>query len=458
MSQNSRERTGKVIALRDRAGTAGERAAAAAAVLDRLAVKPAGGGLKPADAPLSDGMVKKLSEPVKGSKIHYDPVLPGFGIRVTAAGARSFVLNYRTASGRERRITIGAFPNWTVGAARTEARRLKRMIDEGGDPLGDVEAEREAPTVNELADRFETEHLTRRRPGTASDYRSMLVKYIRPALGRLKVADIVFADIDRLHHRITGAGHPRRANTVVAVLSKMLSLAIRWDMRADNPCRGIERNGEVKRKRYLSGDELARLTKALTTYPEKQSADVVRVLLLTGARRGEVLGMRWADVDLTAGIWSKPGSTTKQKADHVVPLSVPAQQLLAEIRKRQTAKRQQLPEHVFPGAGESGHVVEIKRAWRTLCKHADIAGLRIHDLRHSFASQLASGGASLPLIGALLGHSSPATTARYSHLFQDPQRAAVEKVAAIVTAAENGGAGGPVVTKSGKGRGPARRG
>jgi integrase len=429
MSQNSRERMGKVVALRDRAANSGAA---------DLGDKPAGGWLKPTNAALSDSIIKKLPEPEKGSKIHYDPALPGFGIRVTAAGARSFVLNYRTTSGRERRITIGGFPNWTVGGARTEARRLRRMIDEGGDPLGDVEAEREAPTVNALADRFETEHLTRRRPGTAADYRGMLFKYIRPALGRLKVADVSFADIDRLHHRITGAGHPRRANTVVAVLSKMFSLAVRWGMRDANPCRGIERNSEVKRKRYLTGDELARLTKALAVHPDKQSADVIRMLLLTGARRGEVLGMRWAEVDLAAGIWSKAGSTTKQKSDHVVPLSVPAQQLLTEIRERQTAKRQQLPEHVFPGGGKSGHVVEIKRAWRTLCKRADITGLRIHDLRHSFASQLASGGASLPLIGALLGHSSATTTARYAHLFQDPQRAAVEKVAAIVSAAENG--------------------
>jgi integrase len=353
------------------------------------AVRRIPGATKLTGEALRDSIVKGLPEPEKGSKVHYDPALPGFGIRITAAGARSFVLNYRTTSGRERRITIGGFPSWNTASARKEARRLKRTIDEGGDPLGDVQAERQSPTVNELADRFETEHLTRRRPGTATDYRAMLLKYIRPGLGHLKVADVVFADIDRLHHRVTAAGHPRRANTVVAVLSKMFSLAARWGMRDTNPCRGIERNSEVKRKRYISGDELARLTKALAAHPDKQSADVIRVLLLTGARRGEVLGMRWADVDLAAGIWSKPGSTTKQKSDHVVPLSAPAQQLLSEIRQRQTAKRQQLPEHVFPGAGESGHVVEIKRAWRTLCKRADITGLRIHDLRHSFASQLA---------------------------------------------------------------------
>src|SRR5262249_30844504 len=139
--------------------------------------------------------------------------------------------------------------------------------------------------------------------------------------------------------------------------------------------------------------------------------------------------------DLSAGIWTKPGSTTKQKTDHVTPLSAPARQLLSEIYERQSANGALGP-WVFPSRANSrGHVVQITKAWRAICKRAGIEGLRVHDLRHSFASHLASGGASLPLIGALLGHSNPATTARYSHLFQDPQRAAVEKVGAVIAAA-----------------------
>jgi integrase len=162
-------------------------------------------------------------------------------------------------------------------------------------------------------------------------------------------------------------------------------------------------------------------------------------LLLTGARRGEVLGMRWAELDLTQSKWTKPGSTTKQKTEHEVPLSEPAAQLLSEIREAQTRKGKVLGEYVFPGNGDAKHIVSVKRAWKTICKAAGISGLRIHDLRHSFASQLASGGASLPLIGALLGHSNPATTFRYSHLFSDPQRAAVEQVGALITAAAQSG-------------------
>jgi integrase len=386
---------------------------------------------------LTDARVKRLPLPAAGARITYCPELPGFGIRVTAAGSRSFILNYRTRSGRERRFTIGEANSWATTAARDKAKELKRLIDDGGDPLAEIEAERAAPTVADLIDRFEKEHLPRKRPGTAADYKSMLDKYVRPFFGaHTKVADVTLDDhIDPLHRRISKAGHLRRANTVVAVLSKMFSLAQRWGMRDTNPCKGIERNPENKRKRYLNGDELARLLEALSKHPDRRTADVVRLLLLTGARRGEVLGMRWADLDLTAGKWVKPGSTTKQKTEHEVPLSQAALQLLAEIRQAQSAKGKVLGEYVFPGNGDSGHVVAVKRGWASVCKAAGISNLHVHDLRHSFASQLASGGASLPLIGALLGHSNPATTHRYAHLFSDPQRAAVEQVGAVITAA-----------------------
>ena len=397
---------------------------------------------------LTDPVIRGLPRPDKGNRIAYDNVVKGFGCRVTAAGARSFVLNYLTKSGRERRITIGGCSDWSATDARREAKRLRHLVDQGGDPLADLEAEREAPTMAELCDRFEAEHLPRKRRGTAEDYRRMLRVWVRPHFGEhVKVRDVVFSEIDRLHRRITNAGFNYRANRVVAVVSKMFALAIRWNMRADNPCRGIERNIEHSRRRYLSSDELTRLTMALAEHPDRQAADVIRLLLLTGARRGEVLAARWADIDLTAGIWSKPPSSTKQKEHHQAPLSAPARQLLSEIRERHTGKRHPLGEYVFAGGGSTGHVVEVKRAWRQLCKAAGITGLRIHDLRHSFASQLASGGASLPLIGALLGHSNPATTQRYAHLFDDPQRAAVERVGAVIAAAGKSEAAEPMPIK-----------
>ena len=147
--------------------------------------------------------------------------------------------------------------------------------------------------------------------------------------------------------------------------------------------------------------------------------------------------MEWGALDLSAGIWTKLGSTTKQKTDHVVPLSAPARLLLSEMQDEyiRLHPRKSLPQYVFPSSSSTGHLAKVQQSWASICKAAGITGLRIHDLRHSFASQLASGGASLPLIGALLGHSNPVTTHRYAHLFDDPQRAAVERVGAVITAA-----------------------
>jgi integrase len=226
-------------------------------------------------------------------------------------------------------------------------------------------------------------------------------------------------------------------------VSKMFALSSRWGMRADNPAKGIERNHEERRYRYLTGDELRRLTEALAACPSQQAANAVRLLLLTGARRGEVLGATWDQFDLEAGIWIKPSSHTKQKREHRVPLSAPARQLLADIRaaaqQRADEKSWGLSPFVFSARTGEGHMVEIKTAWAGLCKAAKLDGVRLHDLRHTYASVLASAGLSLPVIGALLGHTQPGTTARYTHLFDDPLRAATERVGAIITGAEKPG-------------------
>jgi len=422
-------RATKVRALVKRAGTPGEQVAAEAALV-RLG--------KPLEQPPNQGanldakLIKGLPPPARGNRITFDNDVAGFGIRVTAAGTKSFIFNYRVkGTGQQRRVTIGGFPNWTTGAARAKAKDLRKRVDDGGDPRGEFEELREAPTVDSLCDRFVREHLPKRRAGTARNYVGLLDLHIRPFFGKhTKVADVKYADIDKLHTKVTQAGSSYAANRAVAVLSRMFSLAIRWGLRSDNPARGIERNPESKRKRYLKGDELARLTAELAKHANRQFANIICVLILTGARKGEVLSMRFDNLDLDRGTWSKPGSTTKQKSDHVVPLSASVVQLLNGIETR--------GEYVFPSVGKTGHVTDIQRPWNSLCRVAGITELRIHDLRHSFASQLVNSGASLPLIGALLGHSNPTTTARYSHLFDDPQRAAVERISELVGDASNG--------------------
>ncbi len=424
-------RATKIAALVERPGTPGEQEAATAA-LERV------NGTAVADRPapnvrhLEDDIVKRLPVPARGYEITWDDKVAGFGIRITAKDYRAFVFNYRTKiSGQQRSITIGKFGDWSTAPARKEAKRLRREVDGGADPRGASLELREAPTVSDLADRFETEHLPRKRASTADSYERALRLHIRPHFGQFtKVADVSFDDIDKLHQKVTAAGHPSEANRVVAVCSKMFSCAIRWKMRtvaAGNPAKGIERNPENKRTRYMTLDELRRLLDALATHSsDQQFADIVRLLIATGARsKSEVFAMRWADIDLAAGTWDKPGATTKQRTVHHAKLSTSALAVLVEIHTHNE-------EFVFPSDSEVGHVTTIKKGWASLCKAAGITGLRIHDVRHSFASFLVSGGASLELIGALLGHTSPTTTARYAHLFDDPQRAAVEKVGAIV--------------------------
>jgi integrase len=375
---------------------------------------------------LNDRLAKTLAPPAKGKTIHWDDLVKGFGLRITSGGAKAFILNYRNADGSDRQCTIGSFPDWNVGAAREQAKRLKRDIDGGADPVSEQRSARNAETFNDLLDRFEAEYLPRKRASTQRTYKNQIKSVIRPKLGRLKVAAVTFTDIDRLHRDLSDT--PYRANRIVALVSRIFSLAIKWQMRSDNPCKGIERNDEEARQRYLSMDELVRLSAALDEFHDQQTANIIRLLLLSGARVGEVVKARWADIDLNEGRWTKPSAHTKQRKVHVLPLSAAAVQLLQEIRE-------DVPKTVpwvFPAAG-GGHRSVIKAAWATICETAKIENARVHDLRHTHASVLINKGYSLPIIGKLLGHTVPSTTARYAHLSDDPLRRAVEDAAATIT-------------------------
>jgi integrase len=380
---------------------------------------------------LSDKTAKALTPPITGNRLHRDSELPGFALRVTAAGAKAFVLNYRI-HGLERRLTIGAFPTWSVTAARDRARELRREVDQGRDPLDERKAAREAPSVRDLWLEYDAKHLPTKRARSAADDRSMWHTYILPALGPRKVADVTHADVDALHAGI-GAVKPVRANRVIEVLRKAMNLAIRWGWRTDNPCVGVQRNTEEKRERFLTRAEVVRLDQALNEHKERSSCDAIRMLAWTGARKSEVLKATWDMFDLDVGEWVKPASTTKQKKLHRVPISSEVVDLLKAIKAERRDEVYVFPGHPrnVPGADLEPVVrplADIKRTWAAVCAAAGIKGARIHDLRHTFASIVISEKNPLPVVGALLGHTQAQTTQRYAHLYDDPLRQAVGAV------------------------------
>jgi integrase len=393
---------------------------------------------------ITDQFVKQAAPEGRAAPIFMDAEVIGFGVQIRPSGRRSFTLDY-SFERRRRRMFIGDYPDWTVTAAREEAKRLKREIDRGVDPLALREERFEAPTVDELVARYLAEHVVRLTKDSAADVNRMMQVHVIPAWGRRKAADITTADVDRLLAQIaTGRARPHkaktkqkrskaltgarptpvRANRVGAAIRKMFNLAIRWKVRPDNPAAAFIRNPEHPRERFLDHKEIERLSNVLAQHDNQRFSHIVRLLLLTGARRGEVLNARWEQFDLESGVWTKPAATTKQRRLHRAPLSGAAVQLLKSVRAGTPAD---CP-WVFPGDVEGKPVHEIKRFWDDVRIKADLPGLRIHDLRHTFASLLVSGGMSLPMIGKLLGHTQVQTTQRYAHLFDDPLRAGLEQV------------------------------
>ncbi len=375
---------------------------------------------------LTDKLVKAIEAPASGNRIVYDGETKGFGLRVTPAGAKAWVLNYR-AAGRERRLTIGAFPDWLTGAARERAKELKRQVDIGEDPMGERHRERAAPTVADLADCYIEEHGPRKRARSLAEDKALLRQIVLPRLGKKKVDAVCRADVSAMHREVSATA-PVRANRALALVSKMMSLSIEWEIRADNPATRVRKNDEERRERYLSAAELVRLTGALAAHRDQRSANAVRLLLLTGARRGELMAATWAQFDLEAGVWLKPSASTKQKRAHRVPLNGAAVGLLTTMRAKASGSS------LFEGLGPDAALFNLKRSWAEIRDAAGLEDFRLHDLRHSFASILASSGLSLPTIGALLGHTQAATTARYAHLVDSMLREATERVGAMVSA------------------------
>ncbi len=374
---------------------------------------------------LSKSIVDKLPE-LAVETLYWDTSLPGFGIRVKPSGSKSYLIQYRIRStGRSRRKTIGQHgPLMSFSEARLIATGLLSDVVRGGDPVEDAKALREAPTMRILCQQYlEIHAIPKKRPKSVANDRSMIDRLILPKFGKQKIAEVSHKDIQSFHNSLKKT--PYQANRALALLSKMFELSIKWKMRSDNPAKGIEKFHEEKRHRWLSEDELIRLSLALGRHSNRTAANAIRLELLTGARIGEVLTSRWENFDLDRGVWVKPSHHTKQKRTEHLPLSKAAVALLITIKKAAAEGT----EIIFLGRSSEKPIVDLKKFWRSVVSDADIKDYRIHDNRHTHASQLVSSGLSLAIVGRLLGHTNPMTTQRYAHLADDPLREAAEVMA-----------------------------
>jgi integrase len=373
--------------------------------------------------------------------IVWDAEVKGFGVTRNPAGAISFVLNYRFR-GKERRYTIGRHPEYTATAARDEALALRVDIQNGHDPLEDRNQWRSEPTLRDLADVYMKDAEKRKRESSLYDDRRMLQNIILPALGERRLGEIKEQDIARLHE--SKRGTPYQANRVLALLSAIFNHGMQKKMATENPARGVTKFSEAKRERWLSVEELQRFREALDRYKDQDAANALRLLLLTGSRASEVLMATWEEFDLARGVWTKPSHHTKQKKQEHVPLSAPAIKLLESMAPENPAGP------LFIGRDGESRRVSLKRPWIQACRAAGLAEeytvegkrgllkryrptLRVHDLRHNFASHLASNGVSLQVVGKLLGHTQASTTMRYAHLQDAPLREAANQFGDIFT-------------------------
>jgi integrase len=374
-----------------------------------------------------------------------DPKATGFGIRSYPGGGKSFFIDYRL-NGQQRRYTIGPFPRWSAEAAREEAKKLRKAIDRGVDPAGDKRARRTAPTVQDLIDRYIADHLPTRvlAPVRLRDENKMLTE-IGDKLGKhTKVSEVHGGDIQDMHRRITESGRRVRANRILAICSKMFSLALvpragetlAWRNAAlGNPCKGIKHNREEAKERFFSQSELSAISDALARYSGGVSADCVRLIMLSGCRPIEAMKASWEEFDKEPGYWIKPTAHTKQRKVHKLPLTPAAIELVERLRKHRKGK------WVFPGDKPGAHLTVLSRVWKFIRRETGLGkDARLYDLRHTFASVGAGGGLSLPIIGRLLGHTQPRTTQRYAHLADDPLREAAEKIGRVITGAGKPGA------------------
>lgn len=394
----------------------------------------------------------------------WDDALAGFGVAVFPTGKKVYVAQFRK-DGRSRRVAIGEHGRLTPDEARSEAKKILGAVETGADPIAKRRAERQVRTFGDVAEEFMQLHVeAKRKSRTGEEYRNLLHLHILPAIGSKRVLDVRRADVARLHGKL--ADIPYQANRVLALISTIWNWAARRDevALADNPAKGIERYPEHGRERFLTSEELARLGAALAegetiglpySIDEKKSGAkhapkldkrlvkfdpfavaAIRMLILTGARLREILDAKWEQVDLERGVIFLADSKTGKKP---IYFSAAAQAVLASLPRIEGNP------HIIAGAKDAAPRADLKKPWAAACRAAGLEGVRLHDVRHTFASFGAGASLGLPVIGALLGHSQAATTHRYAHLDASPLRRAVETIGATISAAMDGNKGGEVV-------------
>ena len=368
--------------------------------------------------------------PGKDREFLWDDAMSGFGVAAFPSGKKVYVAQYRHG-GRSRRATIGEHGRLTPDEARSEAKQLLGIVEAGSDPIAERRAAREVRTFKAVAEDFLTLHAaTKRKARTVAEYRRILQAHILPVIGARRIVDVRRADVARLHAGLVRT--PYEANRTLAVVSAVWNWAARRDEVAapGNPAKAIERYPGQGRERFLTSGEFSRLGDALrlaettglpwqvdNTKKAKHAAKAenrlrtldpfaiaaIRLLILTGARLREILDAQWQHVDLERGVIFLPDSKTGRKP---VYLSAAAQSVLASL-PRVTGNP-----HIIPGERESAPKADLKKPWAAVTKAASLDGVRLHDLRHSFASIGAGASMGLPIIGKLLGHTQAATTHR----------------------------------------------
>ncbi len=373
---------------------------------------------------LSNRAVGKLT--VEKDTVFWDGELTGFGVRVYPTGSKVYVAQARGPEG-PKRVAVGRHGVINADEARKRAAHIIARVKAGEEAVPEPMKPAGGPTVAELCARYLSEYVSVRcKPGTAALYRSVIDRHVLPALGKLPIAALSRAQVAEFHESLYET--PAVANTALRILSSMYRLAAGWGMVPEglsNPCKALVKYPERRRERFLTDSEFTRLGEALDEAEARSGASAstvaaIRLLALTGCRRSEVLGLRREDVALEAGELRLPDSKTGARA---VPLPPQAVELLAGLLGAHDGP------WVIPGRKPGTPLRNIDEAWRTIRERAGLEGVRLHDLRHSWASRALALGEALPVIGKLLGHSKMETTARYAHLARDSAQEAAERVA-----------------------------